>query len=150
MLTSFDELLMGKENGQETVETLQKSLESAQIATNQLISQLSLRESKEGNSKGFNELFKSVQRELDARLPYKRQRTEPSNSLAPKPWTKGELSTLIYGVCRLGEREFTDLMGQQLFLKHEFEQNSKQAGSAIRLPEKASRHSAAEIAHKWD
>lgn len=37
MLTSFDELLMGKENGQETVETLQKSLESAQIATNDLI-----------------------------------------------------------------------------------------------------------------
>ena len=63
MLVSFDELLMGKENGQETMETLQKSLESAQKATNSLIRQLSLGENDDDGSKkksGFERLFKSV------------------------------------------------------------------------------------------
>ena len=44
-------------------------------------------------------------------------------------WSNGELSTLIYGVLRLGEKEFTDIMGpygQTIFMKREHELKSAQ------------------------
>ena len=47
-------------------------------------------------------------------MPYKRQKlggpgagTSQAKSLV---WSDGEVSTLIYGVLRLGEKEFGDLM----------------------------------------
>ena len=61
----------------------------------------------------MNKIFEQVRKELDARLPNKRFKTSTS-------WSNGELSTLIYGVVRLGEREFSDLMSQTIFMKPEF------------------------------
>ena len=95
-----------------------------------------------------------MQRDLNARLAYKRPRlgeaTKPlSRAQDPAKWSNGEISTLIYGVLRLGEKEFTDLMNPTLFLKREHElQIAKTSASAV-LPDK-SRHSAAQISDKWD
>ncbi len=61
----------------------------------------------------MNKIFEQVKKELDARLPNKRSKTSPA-------WSNGELSTLIYGVVRLGEREFADLMSQTIFMKPEY------------------------------
>jgi len=59
----------------------------------------------------FNKALKTVWRELDARLPNKRARRDPSSKGQIKNnWSNGEISTLIYGVLRLGEKEFNDLM----------------------------------------
>jgi len=52
-----------------------------------------------------------VWRELDARLPNKRARRDPLlKGQAKSGWSNGEISTLIYGVLRLGEKDFNDLM----------------------------------------
>lgn len=59
----------------------------------------------------FNKAFKKVWRELDARLPNKRARRDPLlKGPAKSGWSNGEISTLIYGVLRLGEKDFNDLM----------------------------------------
>ena len=70
--------------------------------------------SSQDSTGSFNQVFKSVLRELDAQMPYKRQKlggpgagTGQAKSLV---WSDGEVSTLIYGVLRLGEKEFGDLM----------------------------------------
>ena len=37
------------------------------------------------------------------------------------PWSSGEISTLIYGILRLGERDFSDMISQSVFIKREHE-----------------------------
>ena len=49
-------------------------------------------------------------------MPYKRQKT---GKVPAAYWSNGEISTLIYGIMRLGEKEFTDLMSQTIFMKRE-------------------------------
>ena len=55
---------------------------------------------------------------------------------------------------RLGEKEFTDLMGQTIFMKREHDLKLASAGgdfkmvAAPQMPDK-SKHSAHEIAQKW-
>ena len=103
----------------------------------------------------FNKTFQAVQRELDARLPTKRQKLGDSakpqgKAQGPPTWSKGEISTLIYGVLRLGEKEFTDLMNSTLFLKREHEiRLAENSQSAVALPDK-NKHSVEEVQAKWN
>ena len=87
--------------------------------------------------------MKQVKKELDARLPYKRARTAvlQTNGSSARPWSNGEISTLIYGVMRYGEQEFSDLMNQTLFLKREHESKDSNTdpnkpNSVALIPEK--------------
>ena len=41
--------------------------------------------------------------------------------LSKENWRKSEIATIIFGVFRLGEKEFTDLMNQTLFMRHQIE-----------------------------
>ena len=70
-----------------------------------------------------------------------------------RPWTNGEISTLIYGVMRLGEAEFSDLMNQTMFLKREHELKTAEGNVdyhlKIAIPEKGSR-TTSEVAKKWE
>ena len=98
-------------------------------------------------------MLSQVYKELDARLPSKRARTEPNHS----KWSKGDISTLLYGILRFGEKEFGDLMSTTVFMKPEYEQ--KIAAKEFDLPKmketlnslipNKNRHSASEIAQKW-
>lgn len=53
----------------------------------------------------------------------------------------------MYGVLRLGEKEFTDLMNQTVFIKREHELRSTKQ-QLVNFPEKGSR-TQADIASKW-
>ena len=149
LLTNFNGVLTGSSEG--TFEALKNDLESCQEATDSLIKDFS---NPEGNST-LVKAFKQVRKELDARLPSKRQRTSPGlpqeTGRAQKPWSNGEISTLMYGVLRLGELEFSDLMNQTLFLKreHELKNKSKNETVVAVIPEKATR-TASEVAQKWN
>lgn len=55
-------------------------------------------------------ILKAIKSELNARLPYKRQKVGAAGQSKRSSWSSGEISTLIYGVLRLGEKEFGDLM----------------------------------------
>ena len=87
-------------------------------------------------------------------MPYKRQKTAIVGASKSTRWSNGEISTLIFGIMRLGEKEFTDLMGQTIFMKREHDLKVAYAGgdlkmvSAPQMPDK-SKHSTQEIAQKW-
>jgi hypothetical protein len=84
-------------------------------------------------------------------MPYKRKRTGTGST---SKWSNGELSTLIYGITRLGEKEFTDLMSQTIFMKREHDmkiitaKNEADLKIITQLPDK-NKHSVLEIAQKW-
>ena len=63
-------------------------------------------------------------------------------------WSTGEISTLIYGVYRLGEKEFSDLMGQSLFMKREYELKRERNLAVTSLPDKR-KHSVSDIISMW-
>lgn len=84
-------------------------------------------------------------------MPYKRKKTGTGST---SKWSNGELSTLIYGISRLGEKEFTDLMSQTIFMKREHDlkiiaaKNDSDLKIITQLPDK-NKHSVLEIAQKW-
>ena len=91
---------------------------------------------------------------LDARLPYKRQKVgaeleqEQRKGLSAPKWSNGEISTLIYGVLRLGEKDISnDFMSQTLFMKREHDLK-KAENLTVALPEKG-KHSSQDIGEMW-
>lgn len=92
--------------------------------------------------------FKQIETELNARLPYKRLKLSIQTKPEIPKWSKGDISTLLYGVLRFGEKEFGDLMGTSVFMRQEYERKiatetidfAKLKASSISLPDK-SRHS---------
>lgn len=130
LLAKFDCVINNASDCEETITTLGKDLKDCEAATDDLARTLR----KNGDLKRVSA---QVHKELDARFPSKRQKTSP--------WSTGEISTLIYGVHRLGEKEFADVLGQSMFLKNEHELKVLQD---LATPERPKR-SATEIGAKW-
>ena len=105
-------------------------------------------------SQSLRKLIQDVKQKLDERLPYKRQKTgaeleqEQKKGLSSPKWSSGEISTLIYGVLRLSEKDISnDFMNQTLFMKREHDLK-KAENLAVALPEK-SKHSSQDIMEMW-
>ena len=58
-------------------------------------------------------------------------------------WYDSEIATLIFGVIRLGDKDFTDLMNETVFIRNEIEA----AGRPLYIGNK--RRNPQEVARKW-
>ena len=106
-MASFDKILTegGTSSSQNShhrqlLESLGKDLENGRESYTELLSKIN----KGDDDKALTLFYSQIRGELDRKQPIIKRAAKAT------PWSNGELSTLIYGIMRLGEKEFTEIM----------------------------------------